>query len=93
MPVARRRHLRPGEERQVGARPAFGVRIEQVVGARVVLIDAALDEPHAENAGIEVEVLLRRAGDRGDVMKAVDSGFIFHLVIFHFHLAIWKMRV
>ena len=58
-----------GEEREVGARSAFGVSVEQVIGPDVVLVDAALDEPHAENASIEVEILLRRSGDSGDVMR------------------------
>ena len=51
----------------------FRVRIEEVIGARVVLIDRFLDQAHAEDAGVEVEVLLRRPGDRGDVMKPVDT--------------------
>ena len=52
---------------------AFRVGVEEVVGARIVLVDAPLDEPHAEHAGVEVEVLLRRSGDRGDVMQPVDT--------------------
>ena len=52
---------------------ALGVRVEQVIRARVVLVDAPLDEPHAQHAGIEVEVLLRRTGNRGDVMQPVDA--------------------
>src|SRR5690606_21641500 len=69
MPQPWRRHVRPGEERQVRAGVSLGVRVEQVVRARVVLVDALLDEPDAEHAGIEVEVLLRGAGDGGDVMQ------------------------
>ena len=71
--VARRRHVRPGEERQVGAGVPFGVRVEQVVGAGIVLVDAPLDQAHAEDAGVEVEVLLRRSRDRRDVMQSVDA--------------------
>ena len=59
--VARRRQVGPGKKRQVGARMALGVGIEQVIGARIVLVDAALDQAHAEHAGVEVEVLLRRS--------------------------------
>ena len=57
---------------------AFGVRIEEVIGARVVLIDALLDQSHPEDAAVEVEVLLRGTGDGGDVVQAVDGS---HLVI------------
>ena len=66
----RRRHLGPGEEGEVGPRAALGVGVEEVVGAGVVLVDALLDQPHAEHAGVEVEVLLRRTGDGGDVVQA-----------------------
>ena len=52
---------------------SFGVGVEQMIRAGIVLVDALLDQPHAEHAGIEVEVLLRRPGDRRDVMKTVDS--------------------
>ena len=51
---------------------AVGVGVEEMVGAGIVLVDAALDEPHAEDAGVEVEILLRRSRDRGDVVDAVD---------------------
>ncbi len=51
---------------------AVGVGVEQMVGGGIVLVDAALDQPHAEDAGIEVEVFLRRTRDRGDVVDAVD---------------------
>ena len=65
--------MRPRKERQVGAWPSFGVRVEQVIGAGIVLIDALLDEAHAEHARIEVEIFLRRARYGGDVMKTVHA--------------------
>ena len=71
--AARRRHLRPWKERQIGARTSFRIRVEQMIGAGIVLVHAALHEAHAENAGVEVEVLLRRTGDGRDVMEAVDA--------------------
>ena len=52
---------------------AFGVGVEKVIGARIVLVDAPLHQPHAEHAGVEVEVLLRRSRDRGDVVQPVDA--------------------
>ena len=55
---------------------ALGVGVEEVIGARVVLVDALLHEAHAEHAGVEVEVLLRRAGDGGDVVKSVDGSHL-----------------
>ena len=74
MAGARGRHVRPGEEGQIGPGMPFGVGVEQVVGAGVVLVDASLDQAHAEDSGIKVEVFLRRTGNRGDVVKAVDGG-------------------
>ena len=58
---ARRRQLRPRKEGQVRARVPLGVGVEEVIGAGVVLVDALLHQPHAEHAGVEVQVLLRRA--------------------------------
>ena len=70
---ARRRHLRPGKEGEVGAWPALGVGIEEVVGAGIVLVDAFLDQLHAENPGVEIEILLRRSGNRRDVVQTVST--------------------
>ena len=60
----------PVEKGEVRARTAFGVGIEQVIGAHVVLVHRALDQPHAERPGVEAVVLLDRGGDRGEVMDA-----------------------
>ena len=73
VPDPRRRVPRPREERQVGARAALGVRVEEVIGARVVLVHAPLDQVHAQDAGVEIDVLLRRARDGGDVVETVDA--------------------
>jgi hypothetical protein len=62
-----------GKKRQVRSGMAFGVRVEKVIGAGVVLIDRFLHQPHAENAGIEIKILLRRSSNCGDVMKTVDA--------------------
>ena len=70
--MPRRRHLRPREKGEVGARVTLGVRIKEVVRAGIVLVDAALDQAHAEDSGVEVEVFLRRSGDGRDVVEAVD---------------------
>ena len=58
---------------------ALRVGIEEVIGPGVVLVDALLDEPHAEHAGVEVEVLLRGPGDGGDVVESVDGAHILIL--------------
>ena len=52
---------------------ALGVRVEEVIRAGIVLVDAALDEPHPEDSGVKVEVLLRRTGDGRDVVQAVNA--------------------
>jgi len=71
---SRRRHVRPGKEGQVRPRVAFTVGVKQVIGARVVLVDALLDQTHAEDASIEIQVLLSGAGDGRDVVEATDRG-------------------
>jgi len=73
MTLAARRHLRPWKERQVRAGISVRICVEQMIGARIVLINASFHQPHSQNAGIEIQVLLRRSGDRRDVMKSVDG--------------------
>ena len=61
------RRSRPtGQSKNVRSVPgaARAVRIEQVVGARIVLVDGLLDQPQPEHARVEVEVAARRSGDR-----------------------------
>ena len=60
------------EEGDVVARRALLVAVEEVVDGRVVLVDALLDEAQAQDAGVEVEVARGVAGDRGDVVHAVE---------------------
>ena len=52
---------------------AFRVRIEKMIRPRIILVHAALHEPHAEHPSVKIQILLRRSGDRGDVMKTVDG--------------------
>jgi hypothetical protein len=61
----------PGEEGEDRARAAGLVAIVEVVGARIVEIHRLLDQPQSERPGVEVEIALRGARDRGDVMNAV----------------------
>jgi hypothetical protein len=71
---ARRCRVSPGEERQVGAWMSLGVGVEQMIGPGIVLVHAALDQPHPEHARVEVEILLRGTGDRRDVVQTVNAG-------------------
>src|SRR4029453_16620405 len=57
---ARRGHVRPWKKREIGSRMPFGIRVEEMVGARVVLVDAPLDEAHAKDARVEAGILLVR---------------------------------
>src|SRR5437660_1504252 len=68
------------EERDVRARAALLVRVEEVVDGRVVLVHRLLDEPQAEDAGIEVDVPRRVAGDQRDVVDPLE----LHLPPFEF---------
>src|SRR5436190_21443136 len=67
----------PGKKSQVGPGVPGGIGVEQVVSARIVLVHALLDQPHAENTGVEIEVLLCGSRTRRDVMQPVDA---FHAV-------------
>jgi hypothetical protein len=58
------------EEREVGTGAAQLVGVEQMVDARIVLVDRLLDEPHTEDASVEIDVAGCVARDRRDVMDA-----------------------
>jgi len=60
------------EEREVGARGAFLVGVEEVVDGRVVLIDRLLDQAQAQHAHIEVDVEGRVPRDRRDVVDSLE---------------------
>jgi hypothetical protein len=60
------------EEGDVGARVAALVGVEEVVHGRRVLVDRLLDQPKAEHAGVEVDVVLGVGGDCRDVMDALE---------------------
>ena len=67
-----------GKNVTVRAGRARRIRVEEVIGAGVVLVDASLDEPHPQDSRVERQVLLRMAGDRRDVMNAVDRSLAAH---------------
>jgi hypothetical protein len=43
-----------------------------VVNGRIVLVDRLRGQSQPENARVEVEISLRVAGDRGDVVNALE---------------------
>ena len=49
----------------------FRVGVEKVVGAGIILVHTFLHEPHPENAGVKIQVLLGRTRDGCDVMKSL----------------------
>jgi hypothetical protein len=60
------------EERQVHARRAVLVAVEEVIDGRFVLVDGALDHAHAEHARVELDVASCVAGDGADVVDALE---------------------
>src|SRR5204863_9773711 len=64
---------RPGKERHDASRIPDVVAEVEVVRVRVVEVHSSFDEPQAEDADVEVEITLRVARDRRDVMDAVNG--------------------
>jgi hypothetical protein len=60
----------PGKEREQAPGRSVLVAEIEMIGLRIVEVDGALDQPEAQDAGVEIEVALRIAGDRGDVVDA-----------------------
>ena len=77
----RRRELFPWKEGQVRTGMPYRIGVEEMIRARIVLVDGLLHQPHAENAGIEIDVLLCVAGDGGDVVDPVNSAHPLSLSI------------
>ncbi len=57
------------EEGEIGAGTGVSVGIEQMIGADVVLVDGLLDQPHAEQPGIERQIFARPGGNRGQMVN------------------------
>ncbi len=66
------------EECKVGAGIGVSVGVEQMIGADVVLIDGLLHQPHAEQAGIERQVLPRFRGNR---CQMVNPGQLHRIIL------------
>jgi hypothetical protein len=63
--------IRPREKGEDASRVTLFVTEVEVIGRGIVKVYRALDEPEAENAGVEVEIALGVTGYGGDV---VDTG-------------------
>src|SRR5437762_13504323 len=78
----------PGKECQNCSRRAAGIAKVEMISARVIEIDRALDQTQPKQSDVEIQVPLRVAGDGGDVMKSGDSLLHrYHTVSTSFHLA------
>src|SRR5947199_8375513 len=78
----------PGKECQNGSRGASCIAKVEMISARVIEIDRALDQTQPKQSDVESQVPLRVAGDGGDVMKSGDSLLHrYHTVSTSFHLA------
>src|SRR5687768_3447073 len=60
---------RPWKECQNRARRSLLVSEIEMVGGGIVEVDGPLDQTHAEHAGVKVQILLRIARDRRDVVN------------------------
>jgi len=67
---------RPRKKRQDCSGCAASIAEVKMVRSRIVEIDSTFDEPQPKQPNIKIEVPLRIARDRRDVMKSTD--FVFH---------------
>jgi hypothetical protein len=67
---------RPRKECQDRPRRSARIALVEMVSTGIIEIDRAFDQTQPEQSDIEIEVVLRIAGDGGDVMKARD--FLVH---------------
>ena len=72
IPGAAAARARVLEERDIRARTALLVGVEQVVDRRVVLVDRLLHEPQSEHARVEGDVPGRVARDARHVMDSLE---------------------
>jgi hypothetical protein len=49
---------------------ANAIAVIKVIGAWIVEVHSLLDEPQAQNVGVEIEITRRVAGDRRNVMDS-----------------------
>jgi hypothetical protein len=63
----------PGEEGHDRSGPAEFIAVVEVIAARVVEVHGEFYQPQSQYAAIEVDVLLRVSGDRGDMVDSEDG--------------------
>src|SRR5438132_13852854 len=63
----------PGKECQDRSRRPSCIAKVEMISARVIEIDRALDQTQPKQSDVQIQVALRVAGDGGDVMKSGDS--------------------
>jgi hypothetical protein len=68
-PLSSSPRIRPGKERENAALTTLLITEVEVVSGRVVEVDGTLDEPEAEDAGVEIKISLGIARDTGDVVN------------------------
>ena len=65
-----RRRIRPIEECEVAARGPFCIRVEQMVGTDVILVNGLFDQAHSEYLRVKMKVCRRISRNSGDVMNS-----------------------
>ena len=65
--LGRRRKIEEGE---ICAGTAFAVGVEQMIGADVILVDGLLHQPHAQQAGVERQILARFGRNRREMVNS-----------------------
>jgi hypothetical protein len=68
-PLSPSTRIRPGKERKDTPRTSLLIAEVEVIGGRVVEVYGTLDEPKAEDSGVEIEISLGIAGDTGNVVN------------------------
>src|SRR6266699_4878152 len=66
----------PGKECQDRPRRASCIAKVEMISARIVEVDCALDQTQSKQSDVKIQIALRVTGDGGDVMKSGD--FLFH---------------
>jgi hypothetical protein len=61
--------IRPWKERKKAPRTSLLITKVEVIGGRVIEVYGTLDEPKAEDSGVEIEISLGIARDTGDVVN------------------------
>ena len=61
----------PGKEGENRAGPSQFISIVEMVGIWIVEVDGELHQPQAQQTGVEIDILLRIAGDGCDMMNTM----------------------